>query len=473
MQSGGSADDPYHATDGADGDPAPADRSDEDCASPERFHGDHARADGEHARAEPSDDPVASRRSFLKAAVAVGGAVGLAACLGERGRPDLPRGPASLSMLPERQHAWNAVLATDEAGNVVPPRHRVLLTLSLPGEGPPTEDQRTTVESALRTLEHAYPRTHRGLLFTVGYSPYYFDRFEASLPPSVDLPAPGALAPFEDPAPDDADVMVHLASDVPAAVITAGQALRGTIDSLNGVPVTHALTEVLSVEDRRTGFVGSGLPADHEAVTDVADGTIPTAAPLYMGFKSSFAENQASEAQVTIDEGPFSPGTTQHVSRIDLDLERWYEQDDRYQRVAKMFCPHHAEADAVEGVGANLGTSSGMTSCGRPTEAARESGVVGHSQKMVSAREDGDPIILRRDFDTTDGDRPGLHFLALQAGIEDFETTRRAMNGTEVAEESAVGTRTNNGILQYMAVRRRGNFLLPPRSLRALPPADP
>jgi len=47
------------------------------------------------------------------------------------------------------------------------------------------------------------------------------------------------------------------------------------------------------------------------------------------------------------------------------------------------------------------------------------------------------------------------------------------MNGTDVADESAVGQRLNNGILQYMRVERRGNYLLPPRDLRALPPADP
>ena len=50
---------------------------------------------------------------------------------------------------------------------------------------------------------------------------------------------------------------------------------------------------------------------------------------------------------------------------------------------------------------------------------------------------------------------------------------REAMTGTDLAENSAVGQRTNNGILQYMSVKRRGNFLLPPREHRALPPAQP
>jgi hypothetical protein len=106
-------------------------------------------------------------------------------------------------------------------------------------------------------------------------------------------------------------------------------------------------------------------------------------------------------------------------------------------------------------------------------EHARDHGVVGHSQKSARAREDGSPIILRRDFDSTDNERASLHFVSLQRNISDFVATREAMNGTDVADSAAVGTRTNNGILQYMSVERRGNYLVPPRGLRSLPPAQP
>jgi len=98
----------------------------------------------------------------------------------------------------------------------------------------------------------------------------------------------------------------------------------------------------------------------------------------------------------------------------------------------------------------------------------------GHAQKTARARDGDDtPIILRRDFSSTDGGEAGLHFLSVQRSIGDFVATKSMMNGTDVADESAVGQRVNNGILQYMRVERRGNYLLPPRDLRALPPADP
>jgi hypothetical protein len=230
------------------------------------------------------------------------------------------------------------------------------------------------------------------------------------------------------------------------------------------------LTDVFEIDDRRTGFIGDGLPAEN---ADEAEGVpadeVPGDAPLFMGFKSGFEKNQASESRVTIQSGPFAGGTTQHISKLRLNLNQWYNQDDRWQREAKMFCPYHAQNDVVQDAGDNLGTSSRVEECGPTTETAREMGVVGHSQKMVSVREDGSPIILRRDFDSTDGERAGLHFLALQREISDFVATRDAMNGTDVVEQSAVGQRNNNGILQYIRTERRGNYLVPPRPLRALP----
>jgi hypothetical protein len=66
-----------------------------------------------------------------------------------------------------------------------------------------------------------------------------------------------------------------------------------------------------------------------------------------------------------------------------------------------------------------------------------------------------------------------VHFLSLQRGIGDFVATRTAMTGSDLVEEGAIGRRSNNGILRYMTVERRGNFLLPPREHRAFPTPNP
>ncbi|WP_458207576.1 DUF7405 family protein [Haladaptatus sp. NG-SE-30] len=422
------------------------------------------------------------RREFMKAAVAIGGSAALSACLDRGGMPDVPQGPDDLSTLPQRQHAWNQFLATDDHGNDVAPRHHVLLFLNYAGSGgetgTPSGSERKSVEQAFRSLERAYRRSNDGLLFTVGYSPSYFARFGGDGSGEVGigvLAKPKALAPFEDPKLDEQDAVVHLASDHAQLVLAAEEALLGNRDELNGVDVT-GLSGVFEKADRRTGFVGDGLPAEHQDVNGIPDSNpVPEESPLYMGFKSGFRKNQASEDRVTIQDGPYAGGTTQHVSRLRLHLDQWYEQDSRDQRVAKMFCPVHAERDMVDGVGDNLGASSKMDDdCIEQVEDhARKRGMVGHSQKSAGAREGDSPIILRRDFDSTDGGEAGLHFVAVQRTIADFETTREAMNGTDLAENSSVGQRVNNGILQYMTVERRGNFLLPPRSLRSLPTPNP
>jgi hypothetical protein len=423
---------------------------------------------------KPSPDSGISRRAFVKSAVAIGGTAAFSACLGRESedgeRPDLPTGdPASV---PDRQHAWNDALATDDHGNHVPPRHRVYAMFDYDGD--PAAD-RAGVREALRSLERAYAWQPEGLLFTVGYSPTYFDLFDDALPDSVDLPAPKALAPFEDPESDTADLVVHLASNYGSVVLGAEEALRGEVDELNGVSVT-GLPEAFSRAERRTGFIGDGLPAEHQDVAGIPDSEpVPEDAPLYMGFESGFEKSQASEDRVTIPDGPFAGGTTQQASVIRLDLTQWYEQNDDYIREAEMFCPVHAEEGLIEGTGENLGNSNGMDAHGCPAHASEdaEEGVVGHAQKAARARDEDGPIILRRDFDSTDDDRATVHFVSLQERIADFVATRSLMNGTDLAEEGAVRQRSNNGILQYMTVERRGNYLVPPREYRALPTPRP
>jgi hypothetical protein len=106
---------------------------------------------------------------------------------------------------------------------------------------------------------------------------------------------------------------------------------------------------------------------------------------------------------------------------------------------------------------------------------------VGHAQKAARANRDaeGNVRLLRRHFESTDdigSDQrvASLHFPSLQRHVSAFEAVRRAMNGTDLTEVTpAVRQRVNNGILEYIFVRRRGNFLVPPRRHRALPTPRP
>jgi hypothetical protein len=416
---------------------------------------------------------TASRRDVLKAAVAAGGAAALSACL-DRAEEPVPTGVSDPSTLPDRQHAWNDYVRHDEHGNTELPRHQTLWYLTLPHDGPPTAEERATLEAALGTLDRAYERSHRGLIYSVAYTPSYFERFDDPLPEDLDLPQPRRLSPFETPEFDTQDVLVHFASDRADALLAAEEAMRGEADTANATDVEAALTDVLALDDRRTGFVGSGMPAERQDVAGVPEGDhVPEASPLFMGFKAGFAGNQATEDYVTLDAGPFAGGTTKHVANLRQRLQDWYVEDTFDMRVERMFSPVHAAEGLVEGVGENLGADNGLTPemIENVREHAEEFGIVGHAQKAARANRDADGNVrlLRRHFESTDDDVASLHFPTLQRGISAFEEVREAMNGTDLTDVPTIRQRVNNGILEYIFVRRRGNFLVPPRSLRAFP----
>jgi hypothetical protein len=424
------------------------------------------------------------RRTVLKTAVAAGGASALSACVGvlDSTSDSKPVPTGDPDAKPPRQHAWREVIRHDEHGNSQLPKHQILLYANLDADGPPTAADRSALAAALGTLDRAYEWSNDGLLHSIAYSPAYFERFDASLP-GVDLPEPSALSSFETPTFDTQDAVVHLASDRADAVLAAEAALTGERTEANGVEVEARLTDVATVDSRRTGFVGAGLPAENQDVEGVPESEpVPERSPLFMGFEAGFRGNQATEEYVSLDDGPFAGGTTKVIANLRQRLDDWYGEQNFEQRVSEMFSPGHAEAGLVEGIGDNLGADSKIDQFLDDTiDQARASGRVGHAQKAARANRDADGNVklLRRHFESTDAigsDQrvASLHFPSLQRRITDFEAVRTAMNGADVTEDTpTVRQRVNNGILEYIFVRRRGYFLVPPRRHRSLPTPQP
>lgn len=386
-----------------------------------------------------------TRRRFLAgaAAVAVGGAAAAdrleAAAAGAAS-------PGSAAVPADGQHRWDATLTRDAHGNAVSPRHDRLLLFDLRRD--PTRADRTALEAALQALERRFPHGPQGLLLTVGWGPRYFHRLRVPSP----VPVPEPLSSFELPTLDAYEICVHLAADDEARLADAQTVLLAR---------TRAF---LDHRETRTGFTGAGLPAAHQDVGGIPSGRpVGKAAPLYMGFKSGYRKNQASEEDVTIASGPFAGGTTMHVSRMRLRLDSWYALDER-ERVARMFAPQVTPKQVPR-----FTTDAPSDPAGLDRAASRD-GVVGHSQSSARARRNGKPLILRRDFDTADGGEAGLHFVSLQRTIADFVTTRKAMNAARAAFLNPEITPTdNNGINEFIFVTHRANYVLPPRRLRAFP----
>ena len=120
-------------------------------------------------------------------------------------------------------------------------------------------------------------------------------------------------------------------------------------------------------------------------------------------------------------------------------------------------------------VGEFLASDSGVTrDIVDEIESDAEEGRVGHTQKVAAARNDDfEPRILRRSEGVSTSHDGALNFTSIQRGIEAFTEVRKAMNEDhDVPDEE-------NGIVDYLTAHARGNYLVPPRELRALPPARP
>lgn len=407
---------------------------------------------------------MSSRRDLLRRLAAAAGTAGFAGCnsIALRGQtaPDHELGlNPRADNLPGRQHAWGDELSRDQDGNPLPPRHHRILFLDL--DASPSTETARSVERAMRTIEAAFEWSPRGLLHQFAWGTRYFDR-RGTLE-DAPISEPEVISRTDDPDLLAFDAALVLATDVPSHLSAVESAMFGSRATLSDVSVDARLEDVFSVASRREGFVGEGLPAAHSAAEGVPSDGPPEEAPLFTGFFSGRTKTQASEDRVTIQEGPYAGGTTMHVSHLDESLDRWWNVLNEDERVARMFAPDFSPEDVAE-------LTDDVPFDGLVGQHAEEFGVVGHQEKVARAREDGSPIILRRDFNTVHGGQAGLVFASLQRSLDDFRKTRRAMNGWYLRDDHPdITDRRNNGLLNFITVKSRANFYVPPREARVFP----
>lgn len=407
---------------------------------------------------------MASRRSLLRRLSGLASVVGLAGCTGRSAStdrkidPDLPENRADV---PVRQHALNEFVRTDDAGNPLTPRHHRVLLLRL--RGPPSRDAARTVERAMRTLDAAYDWSSSGLFHALAWGTRYFERSDAL--DRAPIAEPRVLSRTDDPDLLSFDAALVLSGDVPSHLAAAEAAMFGDRDSVGGESIGHRLGDIFERVGRRTGFIGDGLPVRHLSAEGVPkDAPLTERDRMFMGFKSGYRGTQATEDRVTVPDGPFANGTTMHLSHLRHSLGDWFDRLDETDRVAQMFSPEFTP-DGVAEFTDDVPFSDAVR------EHASEFGVVGHQEKVARVRENGRPVILRRDFNTVDGGQAGVHFLSLQQSLKDFRRTRKAMNGWYLRDDHpAVREQQNNGILEFITVVSRANFYVPPREMRAFPP---
>ena len=372
--------------------------------------GDHADPPGDARASRRREDRGIDRRAFMKSALAIGGTSALSTVTGLYGTTRSAAAQASgpsYAARQNRQHAWDAYEVFDEKKETsVPPGRHLLLHLEYQGDGAPTPEDRRTARKAFDELEELAGWGSDGLLFTVGYSASYFDRFDEPLPegigPASDskfakpsllraqtlIDFPGVTLPKEDPTADEYDCAIHLSSSAVERLLAAEILLWGGAADIDGdgeeESLDNTLEGILQTPDgtgrpseypyRRVGFAGhDNLESEGGEEEDgVYPSEIPEDAELSMGFNDLFKNSIPREDNVTLLEdqrlvvpkspGPFAQGTVQHVSKLDLNLDPedgWYQYDTE-ERVDRMFSPDH-DADGMGEVADEFGNTTAIT----------------------------------------------------------------------------------------------------------------
>ena len=371
---------------------------------------------------DQSDDGRSQRRRFLTGAGACGSRVpvpcrrsstccdqehasGLAVPLaGLRRRPPRPAYPV-------RQHAWNGHTGKlDEYGNsrCTDATNR-LLFFGVQGHGAERLGLCVGVlEAELRKLEHAQyawgPRgsaVHGRLGVTPTATPERVARTQAPIPACARLCRTSSQPKLR-----------HRTTCVCTwpAMTSAGSTLIVLLELLQG---PHALTSRRSCAWRQHSHrihrrgVASPPTSRFHLVSPAGNHGCPSPPPLYMGFKSNAEEaTRRPRTRSRSPSGDFAEGTTMAVSYMTLSLDSWYSDLTQEQRVQRMYSPQTSLAEQ------RRFTTEAEGNPDKLNQAISHYGVIGHAQSSARARRNNKAIILRRDFDTTDGN-PGRAALRL------------------------------------------------------------
>jgi hypothetical protein len=288
------------------------------------------------------------------------------------------------------------------------------------------------------------------------------------------------------------DVAVLLRSDSRDALDDAEQRLFGG---------------VLAKTSVRDGFVGGGRPKAMAMRARIAGAAmIPPRAELFLGFTSTVAKalgpgriaNFETLGYARLPDAYFAGGTHMHLSHLFEDVNAWYLNFDRSERVGAMFRPGlaiDAERRTVRQSAADVQTAAELKA---DYDRGRRVGHAGAIQQASRLAVDavgpdgtrypkGTAVPQRADFNTLDnpfawsaspvrdrmrdGAAEGVHFVVFNPTGDDFRRVRLAMDGVLPGgvrlpfEPRSFG----QGINSVFHATHRQNFLVPPRAHRSFP----
>ena len=436
-----------------------------------------------------------------------------------------PRRHAAAGPLPREQHLLPRlhVIRDDGVEVIVPPLHHRVVTARV-AVGPQARvlrDARMTFEHALRQLERDNPRPPAGVAVTVAWGLPYFRRFvpsQARRAIPIDLRASAArkqlVRVLEDTErfPSDPeriilennDVAVLLRSDHLDAI---EDAQRRLFDDLRGM---------LAVTSIRSGFIGGGFDGGVSFPKWLATEAgipgahlIPDTAQLFLGFTStvkaalgpSKVANFETLGYARLRDAYFVGGTHMHLSHLFENVNSWYVNFDRAERVNAMFRPQAAAVGRAQTIKQDAADAATAAEVRADFSRHRRIGHAGAIQTASRLQRDrvgadgtryskGTAVPQRADFNTLDNpftwsahnrrDRfaatpaAGTHFVVFNPTADDFRRIRLAMDGIlpNGVRLPLPPRSIGQGINSVFHTTHRQNFLVPPRAHRSFPLAE-
>jgi hypothetical protein len=496
-------------------------------------------ANHRHHQSVPARHRAVSRRTVLRGGAALATAVGTLDLVGPLSwlpqRPALADVDASAA-LPDVQFDLDRFIPPPTVIDGIrvrfPPVHTIFATAALAGT-PTARDQRV-LSDALATIERSYPYSPNGVFTHVAYGLPYFRRLPARLlgqhlPRLLSdthrfaleeaVPSPTDVHPdnpgihklrFNVPVRIEGnDLLFTLRGDNPVFLADVLNWLGGS-DTLVGRPTpSPRLDARMRLTSSRAMFVQMGLPRLIAAAIGVPYAfMVHPRSPMWMGFADQQTEASAPASAVTFRGADgirfttakpgdyFDNGAVQHLSHDILDLQQFYDVDDRgvpgddaafTERVQYMFRstppPSAGNADQFRDGGGPAFLPVPFQGFDDAERGARGDGTPGGEHRLghiaalqrSSRTAKGRPVHQRIDgpgFDSMDvpngAAQPKLQFSIFVPSADLFTTMRRHQASLDLQQRFAV-PESDSGLERFITATRRQNFLIPPRRHRAFP----
>jgi hypothetical protein len=328
-------------------------------------------------------------------------------------------------------------------------------------------------------------------------------------PRADDHPNPSFRHPHAERFPSDPDETILEENDL--AVLLRSDHLDAIDDAQRRL--FEKLPGLFAVTSIRGGWIGGGfsgkpsLPKRMAMKARIPGAELmPATAELFLGFTSTARQtlgppkitNFETLGWVELPDDYFVGGTHMHLSHLSQNLNAWYLNFDRHDRVGAMFRPGlrvKTTAQTIRQAPSDVETPAEIRADYARYRRVGHAGAIQSASRLThtitgpdgTAYPRGTAVPQRADFNTLDNpfawsantrrDRmsrkphAGTHFVVFNPSADDFRRVRLAMDGVlpDGVQLDFAPRSIGQGINAVFHATHRQNFLVPPRAHRSFP----